>query len=230
VKKLVALGIFLVVLVGLLVVADRVTKGIAEDKLADEVRSEISGSPEVRIDGFPFLTQALGGTYHEIHVSGGDIQQSGVPVSAFSADLKDVEVSLSDALSGKVDRVPVGSVDATAVVTTDALRDASGQDVQVAVVGSQLQITGAVSVAGRQVTAVGLADVQLQDDRVVVRPTGYSVDGQPAPAAVVQAVGNRLTLSAPVPQLPYGLVVTALAVSPRGVVVTAEAENTTLTR
>ena len=56
----------LVILVGLLVVADRVGRGVAERRIADQVAQrgakQQSTRPDVTVGGFPFLTQVLDGS------------------------------------------------------------------------------------------------------------------------------------------------------------------------
>jgi len=66
-----ALIISLVVLLGLLVVADRVTVNIAEQKVAEQIARQggLDGTPAVDITGFPFLTQAIAGHYDDIRIA-----------------------------------------------------------------------------------------------------------------------------------------------------------------
>src|SRR4051812_44061551 len=60
-----ALLVVLLLLVGLAVVADRVAVGVAEDRVGEQLAAKggLAGTPEVDIAGFPFLTQAVAGTY-----------------------------------------------------------------------------------------------------------------------------------------------------------------------
>src|SRR5258706_2190528 len=64
------LVIALLVLVGLLVAADFGAAALAESAVSREMRQEIglTDDPSVRINGFPFLTQALSGRYSSIDV------------------------------------------------------------------------------------------------------------------------------------------------------------------
>src|SRR5439155_24606678 len=61
-------GIIVVVLFGLLVVADRITVGVAESAVAKRIADEspfeeTCVKPHVSINGFPSLTRACGGRY-----------------------------------------------------------------------------------------------------------------------------------------------------------------------
>ncbi|MFM9368018.1 DUF2993 domain-containing protein [Streptomyces sp. Da 82-17] len=70
--------ITVVVLGGLFVAADRVAVGFAEDKVAEKLRSSegLQQDPEVAINGFPFLTQVLGGELDEVQIGIDGMQAS----------------------------------------------------------------------------------------------------------------------------------------------------------
>jgi len=68
-----ALRILLIVVVilgGLFVIADRVAVGFAEDKAADRIKTNegLTSTPDVSIDGFPFLTQVAGGELDDVKI------------------------------------------------------------------------------------------------------------------------------------------------------------------
>ena len=70
--------ILLVVLGGLFVLADRVAVGFAEDEAADRLRSTegLATTPEVSIEGFPFLTQVVGGELDDVKIGIKDYEAS----------------------------------------------------------------------------------------------------------------------------------------------------------
>lgn len=95
----------LVVLAGLLVGADRIAVGVAEDEAADQMvrTGRMSQRPDVSIEGFPFLTQVLAMKLDEVRISAdgltvGDGTRQ-VALHSFKAQLSGVEVgdSLSSA-------------------------------------------------------------------------------------------------------------------------------------
>ncbi|HEX4721777.1 MAG TPA: DUF2993 domain-containing protein [Pseudonocardiaceae bacterium] len=106
--------VVLIVLVGLLVGADYGLAAAAEYQVSKKMRSELglADDPSVDIHGFPFITQAIAGDYHDI-----SINATGVPAKntlrdlEVDADLHDVRVKLSDLLSGNVSQVRVDEVD-----------------------------------------------------------------------------------------------------------------------
>ncbi|CCH35416.1 DUF2993 domain-containing protein [Actinosynnema sp. NPDC047251] len=113
-RKLIIAGL---VLVGLLVAADYGLAAAGEYQVAQRMRDKfrLADDPTVRINGFPFLYQALTGDYRDI-----EITASGVPVRdslrdlEIRANLYHTRIGLSDLLSGntrgaRIDQV-TGSV------------------------------------------------------------------------------------------------------------------------
>jgi hypothetical protein len=71
----------------------------------------LAGDPSVRINGFPFLTQALAGQYHAI-----DVRASGLSVDPLhdldvEATLHDVDAPLSEVTSGNLQSVRAARVE-----------------------------------------------------------------------------------------------------------------------
>ncbi|WP_168200710.1 DUF2993 domain-containing protein [Allokutzneria sp. NRRL B-24872] len=118
-KKLV---ISLVVVLGLFVVADYAIAATAEYQLSQRMRTQlnITEDPDVRINGFPFIYQALTGDYPNV-----EVRAVGVPLTADGkikvegeVRLRHARASLSDLISGntqdmRVDEV-LGAVKVTA--------------------------------------------------------------------------------------------------------------------
>ncbi|MEV5506234.1 LmeA family phospholipid-binding protein [Streptomyces orinoci] len=95
--------IVVVVLGGLFVAADRAAVYFAENKAADKIRSSqnLSGTPDVSIKGFPFLTQLADSKLDEVDVSldDGVTANTGdghaIRVSSFDAQLHGVKINSS---------------------------------------------------------------------------------------------------------------------------------------
>src|SRR5262249_28624202 len=120
--------IALIVLIGLLVVADFTAAAIAEHEVAKRAKAQfnLADDPSVRIGGFSFLLQAICGQYDHISVDG-----TGVPVKdlhdvAVHIDLNGVQASLGDLLAGNTNgirvseakgRVTVKASDVTTAIT-----------------------------------------------------------------------------------------------------------------
>ncbi|GAA2140542.1 DUF2993 domain-containing protein [Kitasatospora kazusensis] len=92
------LTIGLAVIAGLLIGADRVAVGVVQDEAADKLVSSgrLSTRPDVSIDGFPFLTQALAGRFDSVRLSGAGATVSDgrqqAALTSFSARLSGVEL------------------------------------------------------------------------------------------------------------------------------------------
>lgn len=73
----IVLLVVLILLVGGAVVADRVALGVAEDKAASALQQSegLPHKPDVTVDGFPFLTQLVAGSFDEV-----DVTANAVPV------------------------------------------------------------------------------------------------------------------------------------------------------
>ena len=63
--------IALIVIIVLLVVADRGAKAYAENRMASQLQSsmDLSGKPDVSIQGFPFLTQLASRDFRTVNIS-----------------------------------------------------------------------------------------------------------------------------------------------------------------
>ncbi|MFF8774066.1 DUF2993 domain-containing protein [Kitasatospora sp. NPDC015120] len=98
-----------VVLFGVLVGADRIAVGVAEDEAAEQIlkSGRMSRKPDVSIEGFPFLTQVVARKLDEVRISSDGLTvgegKDQVALHAFKAELSGVEVS-GNMSSATVDR------------------------------------------------------------------------------------------------------------------------------
>ncbi|SNR48168.1 LmeA family phospholipid-binding protein [Blastococcus mobilis] len=226
-----ALVVVAVLLLGLTVVLDRVAVGVAEDRVATELPAEgaLQDAPEVDIAGFPFLTQAVGGSYDDVRISltAADLgQPEGTRADLF---LQGVHVPLSAALSGSVREVPVDRIDGTATLPYPLLAAQLGADTEVAREGDRLRITRTVEVLGRQLRLTAVGRVELEGGELVVDVQEADGAGVKVPGFVLDRAVDLLDLRYPVPPLPFGLQVTSVRPAAEGVDVELQAVNTVLT-
>ena len=227
------LTITLVVLLALLVVADRVGAEVASRAVATQVAAEagLRTSPEVEIGGFPFLTQALAGRYDEVTVRADDVPAGEVTLARLDATLSGVEVPLGQAISGAVDAVPVRGVEAQALLGYAELTRRSGdRQLSVAPAGDKVRVTGMVQVLGRTLSATAVSRVEVVEGELLVTAEKYEVGNAGVDRALTRALGDRLDLRVPVEGLPYGLRVTGVRIADAGVTVLATAGPTVLGR
>ncbi|WP_051055312.1 MULTISPECIES: DUF2993 domain-containing protein [Kitasatospora] len=203
-KLLIGLG----VVGGLLVGADRVAVGVAEDQAADAAVSSgwLTSRPDVEIDDFPFLTSALAGELDKVTMSSDGMTvtdgKETVTVHSFRANLSDVK--FTDSYRG----VTVGRGDGRGVVAY--------QDLSKFVMGGRFTLQyggpGKVKVA----TPVGSVEGQLRSEGNQVIVDGFRVTG--AAASLGGLAGDLLK-----PQrfaltgLPVGLSLAEASPEPDGV-------------
>ncbi|WP_326753490.1 DUF2993 domain-containing protein [Streptomyces hirsutus] len=126
--------IIAVVLGGIFVLVDRLAVNFAEGEVADRLKSteNLSTTPDVSINGFPFLTQIAGGSLDEVRIGiqeyeagTGDGKQN-IRIEDLRADMKGVE------FSGDFSSATAADATGTASVTYDELlKTAKSESTQV---------------------------------------------------------------------------------------------------
>ncbi len=223
---LLALLAALLVVVGL--VADPLAEGAAEDRVAAALRDGggLAGTPEVDVTGWPFLTQAVSGTYDDVRISL-TAEDLGRPGTSADVVLRGVHVPLSDALSGSVQEVPVDRIDGTATLSYALLSQELGPGTVLAPEGDGLRVTRTVELLGREVPLTAVGRVSLDGQDLVVDVDRASAAGVDLPGAVIDRAADALDLRYPV-QLPFDLRLTGVRPAGDGVHVAVEATGTVL--
>ncbi len=226
-----ALVVVALLLLGLTVLLDRVAVGVAEDRVARELPSEVGlqGPPEVDIAGFPFLTQAVGGSYDDVRISLTATELGQPEGTRADLSLRGVHVPLSAALSGSLREVPVDRIEGTTTLPYDLLAAQLGADTEVAREGDRLRITRTVEVLGRQLPLTAVGRVELEDGDLVVDVQEVDGAGVEVPGFILDRAVDLLGLRYRVPTLPFGLQVTSVRPAAEGVDVGLEAVDTVLT-
>jgi LmeA-like phospholipid-binding len=225
-----ALVVVLLLLLGLAVVADRVGVGVAEDRVAAAIaeRGGLSGQPDVQIEGFPFLTQAIGGEYDEVRIAltAADLGQP--EGTRADVTLRGVRVPLSTVLSGSVTEVPVDRVDGTATLSYELLSEQLGPDTTLTPEGDLLRVERTVELGGLTLPLTATGTVTLQDGDLVVDVEEAAGAGVDLPDLLVDRAADLLDLRYPIPALPFGLELTGVRPGEDGVRVAVEATDTVL--
>jgi hypothetical protein len=226
----VALLVLLLLVLGVLVVVDRVGVGIAERRVADQIaaRGGLTAAPAVDIAGFPFLTQAVSGTYRDIrvHLTAEELDQPAGTRADVS--LRGVHVPLSDVLSGSVQQIPVDKVDGTATLSYELLAAQLGGNTTLSADGDGIRLTKSVRVLGLDFDVTGSGTVTLKGQDVVIDIQQASAGAVDVPNSVLKQAANLLDFSYRVPELPFGLQLTSVRPTVQGVDVAVAATNTVL--
>lgn len=227
----------LVVLAGLLVVADRVALIVAERRVASRIRTteRLASTPTVEIHGFPFLTQALDGRFTDLEVRARGLRPDteilgadNVRVDRATARLRGAHLRLTDALRGDVTRLPVDVVDADAVLTYADLSAALPErHLSFSTADGRLRLRGEVTVLGEQYAASGLGSLEASGDRLTVTPQGVEVDAGPVGLAVTPGIVQALSFTVHV-QLPFGLRLADVRVAEDGLHLSASGRDVVL--
>jgi hypothetical protein len=227
---LVAVLVLLVLLVGVLVVVDRVGHGIAERQVAEQVaaRGGLNGEPDGEITGFPFLTQAVSGEYDDvrIHLTAEELGQP--EGTRADVSLRGVHVPLSDVVSGSVQQIPVDAVDGTATLSWPLLAAQLGGDTTLSQDGDGIRLTKTVEVLGFDFGVTAAGTVSLQDGDVVIDVEDASAGAVDVPDFVLDQAAELLDFRYPVPALPFGLQLTSLTPTADGVAIAVQARDTVL--
>lgn len=227
--------IALVVAVGVLVAVDYGAAALAESTVSRQVRDQLglAEDPAVRINGFPFLTQAISGTYRSVEVSADRIQVGDLRNVGIRAKLTDVEAPLSS-LTGSgqhtlvvaeaegaarvpasdierllpgVDKLGIGNVDANAI--SNAVEEDGDPTMRSLDPENVARLTGSVTFLGQKYDIAVLAELQVSDGTIRVVPRDVRLgDSDPLPGPVVAMIRQLFTLTLDPGALPFGVVPT----------------------
>jgi hypothetical protein len=227
--------IAVVILVVVLIAADRISLLIAESQIADRVQKsqELSSRPHVTIKGFPFLTQVLGGRYHEVDVSVRGITRNSLTVDKLTVKAHGVSVPLSKVVSGSVSEVPVDHAEAVVSVGYANLNayiaGQLGEVLKVSGANGKLRLTGTLPVPPR-ISLSADATIDVAGSAITLRPAALSsVLAKLAGSGVTAGTVEKfLTVRLPISQLPFGISLRSATVTPTALVIAASASGLTL--
>ncbi len=211
--------IVVIVVAAVLVAADFGLAAAAEYQVSKQMRGELNltSDPSVDIEGFPFITQAIGGDYRDISVSA-----NGVAVNStlrdleVDADLKNVRISLSDVLSGDFSALTIDEVDGQVQIKASDLGrllgipdltiypesldfiegygvDEKQQQIQ-QVTGNTnnttagIGLSGTVDIAGAQTTVSVFGLISLEGSDIVVKPTKLELSNSSITGLIPDAI------------------------------------------
>jgi LmeA-like phospholipid-binding len=221
------LVIFLILVVGLIIAADRVGLWVAQDQIAKNVASQygLDHKPDVKIKGFPFLNQALNGRYGEIDVNVGDVTQLGVHLTNTVVTLKGVKAPLSDAVHGDASKMVADTATSVATVSYADVDKQAPRGLKVSAKGKNLQVRGPVTVLGLSRTVTATVTVRPSGRSVRVLPQTVDAGGTTIPVALVQ---QAFSFTMPVKGLPLNTRISDVQIGQDGLRVTTTGEHVNL--
>ncbi|MET7706533.1 DUF2993 domain-containing protein [Micromonospora sp. NPDC005413] len=238
-KLLIGLFVLLLLVAGLLVVADRVAVGVAEREIAKRVSQEVtkqgaqSAEPDVEVAGTPFLTQVLDGRYQKITINLRDVQASvegdAVRLPVLDVTARNVRASLDTLRTGKGD-VVADTVNGAGTISYDSLAALLNRPgLTLGEQNGKLAVTAPVDILGQKLTVSGTADVTVADNgAVALRFNDLDAAGLPnlpLARALLNNYAKGISIDVPLPDLPFQLAVREVRPLPEGLAVTADAKN-----
>jgi hypothetical protein len=225
--------ITVVIIIGLLIAADRITEAIASNVVATQVQrsQHLATKPTVSFGGFPFLTQAISGHYSRIDVTIKNLHPDGQRIAQVNAQLHGVRIPLGDALSGNVHEIPVNSVTASGRLDyADLTRTVQGVTLTVSPApNDEVRVSGQLNEFGFEVPATALCSVHAKGNQITVGVRSVEVAGIALNPGLTATVTDTFGFSRNV-SLPFGLNLTGAHTKSSGLVVTAAGSGLVLTR
>ena len=217
--------IVVIILVGLLVAADRIGVVVADHEVADHIQTayHLKSKPSVSVHGFPFLTQVASGHYDEIDVSTGQLTTQGVTVDNLVAKLTGVRAPLSDLLGHGSSTISAAQVSGTATVPFASVRSRLPSGVTLSQDGSALRLSGKVSYLGLSVPVTADALLSPSGSGIAVTPTRIEVNH--GGSALSSLIAGQFRFVVPIRGLPLKLTIKSVHVVDGGVRVGATASN-----
>jgi hypothetical protein len=202
--------IAVLVLVGVLVAADFGIAAAAEQQVSKRMRSELglANDPDVWIDGFPFLTQALAGDYQNVVVTADRLKVGPLTEVSVRAELHHARVGLSELLGSGPRTVRIDEAEGTVRINADDLATQlpGVTDLRVESVDKKslkdkpadidpdtaVRLIGTVHVLGQSYDATVLAVTQLDGRVVRIVPRDFEISGVDSMAELPRPMQNAL--------------------------------------
>lgn len=219
--------ILIVLLAIALLIGDRVAVTMAQREIGRKIAADyqLPRQPRVTIGGFPFLTQAVDGTYRDIDLEVGEWSGDGLSVRDLAIDLTEVSAPLSDVLHNRTSSFVAARANATAVVPYDAVRGFAPPGVEsISYSPDGLRVTGTFLVEGIPVPGTVIVTVAPTERGIEVTPVAVQAAAG-GPTISLAMLRSALTFTVPLRRLPLGARLTAIAPGPGGLDVTAVADD-----
>jgi hypothetical protein len=231
-RGLTALLVVLIVLAAAFFIGDQYARSYAQNMIASKVQSssKLANKPAVSIKGWPFLTQVASRDVKAVDIRTGSVQEQGLDIASINATANDVRIN------SHYNGATIGTVNGDAVISYSSLAAKSG------VKGLSLSQDPSGGPNDAKITLSSLADVMPASVAQFLPKgpvSGVAKITQSGPSAVsVQAVSfGKIPLSqlgsigdftVKIPQLPMGMSVSGLSLTPQGAGVQVTAHDVTL--
>ena len=208
--------IVVVALLVVLVALDRLAVFFVQGKIASEIQDQgFPSKPDVSVQGFPFLTQVISRHFQDVQISSKPVKEGPVVIKSINANMSDVRMN-SGYSSGTV-----GHLSGRGVITFGSLSNALGS-----LAGGD--VGNLIGNAGLTLKPVGSHEVKASIDVLVASGSATwritRVNGHKIKVHLVSSNGlpsdfldSVRDISVPVPQLPLGMKIQSVIVTPAGI-------------
>jgi hypothetical protein len=251
------LVIALLVLVGLFVAVDYGSAALAESAVSRQMREQMGlvDDPSVRINGFPFLTQALTGDYSSVDVETTRIRVGELQELNVHAQLRDVSAPLPMLLGSGPKSLSVQEVEGTVrIPASDVERLIPGiEDLRIENVDeyaleqavdeggdkslrsidpeNAVRLAGTATMLGQETDVSVIAVLELVDGQAQIVPHDIRLggsDAEPLPASLQRTLQQRFTLRIDPGSLPLAATPTKLRAAGGAIEISGYADDLTL--
>jgi len=211
-------GIIVVVILGLLVVADRVANAIAENTMANQIQQQgFPVKPNVTIEGFPFFTQLASHDFNTVNISAANVTEGPLTISTINATLHGMHVN------GSFSGATIDTINGSALVTFGELANAGGLPQGITLTpdpGHPNEINANVD--------LGIVNTTLTAKLTRTSASQFNVSLISAGDVPTNLLGNLANFNVSIPKLPAGVTIDSVNVTQQGIVITITGHNTTL--
>lgn len=220
------LVVFLIFLAVVVVVGDVLARSFAQNTIAAQAAQQMNMAeePEVSIEGWAFLPQAVSGSYSGISLDADSAAVENVEVEQVRVALSDVDAPLSDLVSGQPD-VVAGQVDGSVMLPYDYLNSELPEGVTLTAEGEEPRMSGELAITELGLSSEVTAGVEFDFDGDSLDVAPVDVEVENAPAAVVDNAAGMLSFSIQIPDLPYGLRIADVESTGSGIRIDGTAED-----
>jgi hypothetical protein len=251
------LVIALLVLVGLFVAVDYGAAALAESAVSRQMRDQIGlvDDPSVRINGFPFLTQAISGEYSSVDVEATKIHVGELQELTVRAQLRDVSAPLPMLLGSGPKSLTVKEVEGTVQIPASdverlvpgidklrieniddyALEQAvdEGGDKSLRTIEPEnaVRLAGTATLLGQESEVSVIAQLELVDGQAQITPRDVRLggsDAEPLPPSVQRTLEQRFTVRIDPGSLPLAATPTKLRAAGGALEISGYADDLTL--
>jgi hypothetical protein len=240
VKILRRLLIALVIVIAVVALGDRVANALVERRIATEVANTAAANgaysdqePDVKIHGWPFLTQAWTGDFEQIDITLKDVGSNGLTFPSLELVAHDVDADWRELTDGG-DAV-ASTLDVTGSVSVDSIEaiiaEQTGYDLQIHEDGTA-SLVGSQELMGVEVELEATGQFEFGDNTLTFRPDAVESLTEGLPPQVqplVEQAAGEFASTVDLPELPYGIQLSEIAFDGDVVTVSGTAQDVVLT-